>query len=254
MKVKKQLTLFFSIISGLILLIINPITVSHNYGIGNTLTVEVYSLSLIFTILFSIVLFIYSLALYHLKIGSERFPNIVINISISITSVIVILTFLELGIRIISPKEPKQIYSYNKYFKMRWTKPNLDENFITDEFNISFKTNSIGLRDTRELSIKDTNEIRIMNLGDSFIQAAQLDLENTMTYILEKKLNSINDRNNIRFFNVGTSGCDTNYQRRFLELNMNKFDLDFIFLFTYIGNDIISLKAIGRKFEKPSTA
>jgi len=92
-----------------------------------------------------------------------------------------------------------------------------------------------------------------MNLGDSFIQAAQVDLDNTMTKKLETKLNCCSKQKKIKFFNVGTSGCNPEVQRKFLEKNISKFDLDFLFLFTYIGNDILTLSKIENQINKAST-
>jgi hypothetical protein len=129
---------------------------------------------------------------------------------------------------------------------MAWHKPNLDVILKTSEYNVRFKTNSIGLRDNRELNKKSVNEKNIVVLGDSFIQAAQVDLEKTMCFILENKLNSLNSDKKYRIINLGISGSDPSYQRLFLEKNLYKFEPDVLLLFTYIGNDIITPNAFQR--------
>ncbi|NUO09648.1 MAG: hypothetical protein HUU08_13385 [Candidatus Brocadia sp.] len=250
---KKKLIVIFIFITTFFILILNPysvrVLISPDRNIGYGLF---YSLLLI-TSLLIMLLFFYILNLKLLKKGKMQFPNFIINFTTFFYTIFILLLATEILFRyVIKPHEPVELYTKNDYFGMMWHKPNLNVRLITEEFDVNFRTNNIGLRDDRELTAKCENEIRIMNLGDSCVQAAQIDLKETMTYKLEENLNSHDSSKKYRVFNVGTSGCNPSYQRKFLEKNIKKFDLDYLLLFLYIGNDIITTLDIKPLINPPS--
>lgn len=229
------------IINVVMTIAMNPITVeklfSNDQELGQNLST---SLLLISIFLLSASFFL-TLNIVLLKNNYCRIPNATINVILIIYSVSSVIIFAEVLLRVINPAWiPKQIYSYNQYFDMTWHKPNLDVNFRTSEYNVNFRTNSIGLRDENELTCKQDNEIRILFFGDSFIQAAQVDQEHTMCHIVEKKLNLLDRNTKFRVINLGTSGCGPDYERKFLEKNLNLLEADHLLLFVYVGNDIIT--------------
>ena len=75
-----------------------------------------------------------------------------------------------------------------------------------------------------------------MAFGDSFIQAAQVNQEQTMCYVIERELNSLGSDTVFRVVNLGTSGCGPEYQRRFLEKNFDMFEADYLLLFIYVSS------------------
>lgn len=242
--IKKKFLVFFIIITLLAIFLINPISVKTFSSKDHELSFGVNYVLTFFTIILFGLLSFYFLNLVLIKKGKVKLPNITINISIVFFSFIILIVFIELLFRaFFSSLVPVQLYSYNEHFGMTWHKPNLDVILKTSEYNVRFRTNSIGLRDNRELSKKSMNEISIVVLGDSFIQAAQVNLEKTMCFILENRLNSLKTNKKYRVIGLGTSGCSPAYQRLFLEKNLNKFDPDLLLLFPYIGNDIIASSA-----------
>lgn len=119
--------------------------------------------------------------------------------------------------------------------------PNLNELLFTSEYKVNYRTNSIGLRGEQEFTVKRPNETRIVVLGDSFIQAAQVSEKNTMCNILEEMLNNSQAQNRIKkefnVINTAMSGWTPTDEREFLEKNYRFFEPDVVMLFIYVGND-----------------
>ena len=94
---------------------------------------------------------------------------------------------LESFIRVIKPPKPIELYAFNEYLGLIWHKPNLSFQIKTNEYDILFETDEIGLRSNQNMETAefDQDKVRIMNLGDSFVQAAQVNYHKTMTYLLE---------------------------------------------------------------------
>ena len=62
------------------------------------------------------------------------------------------------------------------------------------EFLQHISTNSNGLRDYEHNYTKSENTIRIVMLGDSFVEGVEVALENTTSKLMEKKLNEQNEK------------------------------------------------------------
>lgn len=237
----KKALIIFSVFLLALLLMINPLSVEQFFSADHKIGFGSFYLLLILTIFLSFTILLCILSVILINKQKMKIPNITINFSMMIFSFIFIIFVIEVLFRtILSSMVPVNLYSFNKFFGMIWHKPNLVVNLKTSEYNVQFRTNRVGLRGDKELEEKANNEFRIMIFGDSFIQAAQVNIEKTMCYLLEEKLNSLNTVKKYRVFNLGTSGCDTEYQRKFIEKNIHLFNTDILFLFSYIGNDIIT--------------
>ena len=228
------------ILNGLLVLTFNPLSAKVFLKPDGELsqgTQFALSLGCLFLILM-ILLYAYNISLWNL--GHHRIPEMVANISVSVLAIGLLFLVFECMFRLFfSDRLMKNIYSYNKTFGMNYTNANLDVRLITSEYNISFRTNSIGLRGTRELGEKAENEKRILVVGDSFIQAAQVDIQDTMSSRLEEMLNNNRDCS-VRFtvINVSMSGWAQCHERQYLEKNWQRFAPDYILLFIYPGNDV----------------
>ena len=87
------------------------------------------------------------------KIRDKMLLTINVNMIPVWISFFILIVFIELLFRtLLSSLVPLQLYSHNKHFGMDWHKPNLDVILKTSEYNVRFRTNSIGLRDNRELN------------------------------------------------------------------------------------------------------
>lgn len=113
---------------------------------------------------------------------------------------------------------------------------NIDWVINTGEGNARLLTDEKGYRISGEE--QNASEINILALGDSFLLALQVDYENTMTAILEKKLSSTLNKST-RVTNTGVGAYSPNHYLILAknELESQKFDL--ILVFVYLGNDII---------------
>ena len=78
-----------------------------------------------------------------------------------------------------------------------WHKPNFNDKQTKSCFNVIYKSNNIGARDTVDYDNSFSNE-SIIALGDSFIEGYGLNQTDTLPYILEKTLNR-------KVFNLGSS-------------------------------------------------
>jgi hypothetical protein len=243
-RIKKLILIVSAVGLLLFILFINPLTVQTFFSKDHKLNVDSFYSLLVLSIFTFILLLFYIFNLFLIRKGKPRLPNFTANITLAVFILLVGLFFLEILFRtVLSPMVPKKLYAYNQFFGMQWHKPNLDMRLKTSEYDINFRTNSIGIRADTELRGKTDNEKRIIVLGDSFVQAAQVNLEDTMCQLLEEKLNASVEGNAFRVFNLGTSGCDPAYQRKFLEKNLKYFQGDHLLLFLYIGNDIITPEA-----------
>ena len=102
---------------------------------------------------------------------------------------------------------------------------------------IEYKTNSLGLRMTQELSPqKLANEKRILALGDSFVWGEGLPYEDLVTVKMEALLNR--DYGEVLVINGGQSGFDTNDELERLKLLMPLCQPDIAIVFFYT-NDVV---------------
>lgn len=102
---------------------------------------------------------------------------------------------------------------------------------------IEYKTNSLGLRMTRELSPrKSANEKRILAVGDSFVWGEGLPYEDLITVKMEALLNR--DYGEVQVINGGQSGFDTIDELERLKLLMPLCQPDMAIIFFYT-NDVV---------------
>ena len=69
--------------------------------------------------------------------------------------------------------------------------PGASAHFSTAEFSTEIRINQAGVRD-EELGEKQPNERRVVILGDSLVMAVQVELDETFTKQLERRLNNSN--------------------------------------------------------------
>src|SRR5215216_5664747 len=72
----------------------------------------------------------------------------------------------------------------------RFQVPNFDGWVRNDEFIAHMKTNSLGLRDDEVAVPKPPGTFRILVIGDSFVQASQVQVGQPFTEVLERALNA----------------------------------------------------------------
>jgi len=238
-KAKIFLAKFFITLVILILLFTNPVTVKYvisqksTIGWGVTYTLLTFN----FFCAAYVLLAFFSLSLF--RKGKVKILNKILNISLLVFFFFLILLMVELSFRTVFKSllhfKP---FEYSEFFGMEWIKPNLDIVSESSEYKSTFKTNKYGFRSGFDFSPKKNNEIRIINIGDSYIMAGETDFENTMSCKLENYLNENEKEKYYRIINTGKTGLSQKYYSIFLQRNLKLFDADYLIMYVYVGNDI----------------
>jgi hypothetical protein len=120
--------------------------------------------------------------------------------------------------------------------KLGWLHaPDVDTRVNTGEREVRWRTDHEGFRMGGDLS--KASEMTLVALGDSFLEAAQVEYEDTMTALLEKRLSSRLGRP-MRILNTGVGGWDPNQYRIKLAEILEKRRINGVVVFVYLGNDI----------------
>ena len=113
-----------------------------------------------------------------------------------------------------------------------------DEYWYAREFSVPIKVNSLGFRDLERVTNKPPNVSRIAILGDSFVEALQVDFSKTAGQLLENKLNKDLFNKNSEFqkfevlnFGIGAYGIDQTLLAYLYYAR--KFNLDYVFMFYF---------------------
>jgi len=176
--------------------------------------------------------------------------DLLIGLFVSIFSFLLVIFIFEIGLKLIgfSTKHlfPKEFISKDGHFHS--LAPDVDGRHTLAEFDISFKTNSIGLRD-KEYPHKSTETLRMLVLGDSFTMGWGVEQDEVFMEVFEKKINEdkIFDCN-IEVLNAGVYGYGTVDELLFLQKMGLKLKPDIILLTFFIGNDIFENLDAYRKF------
>ena len=99
------------------------------------------------------------------------------------------------------------------------------------------KLNSYGWRDKEWSLKKPQNSYRIAVLGDSFVEAFQVELDNTFLALTEHQLNDNHDAK-VELMNFGRSGFTQTEELLVLKNEISRFFPDMVILFFLPGNDI----------------
>ncbi|MFA5404017.1 MAG: hypothetical protein WC358_03685 [Ignavibacteria bacterium] len=230
---------FFLYTGIIILLFSNPITVAYLYKQQHTISKGVSYSLLAFNIICIIYIVLIIFAISSSKRGKSKMLNNLINISILIFFVSIVLFLVEVSFRTVFKSLLFQRpFEYSEFVGMDWLKPNLDVTYETSEYKTNFKTNKYGYRNNFDFSPKKKDEIRIINVGDSYIMAGQVALENTMSYKLEKYLNENESGKKYTVINNGKNGLSPKTYKEFFRRNIKLFDADYLISYIYVGNDI----------------
>lgn len=177
--------------------------------------------------------------------GSRGLKRILIAIAVRLLLVVVGLAvpllFLELALRILGPVLPGS-YAAALYLEPhpiygRFNLPNSGGWVRTPEYTTRVNFNSHGLRE-RELPYeKPAGSRRVLVLGDSFVEGAEVPVEATVSRVLEKNLNEVLD-DPVQTINAGVGGFGTAQEYLLLREEGIKYQPDVTVVVFYMGNDI----------------
>jgi len=124
------------------------------------------------------------------------------------------------------PSEEPKIYAHP---------PNFTEERSSIDFRYTFKTNSQGLRYKEIPLAKPGNTVRVLVVGDSFVEGYGVAFEDTFTWLLEEEFSS--KTHPVNFINGGLSSTGPlEYARLFLHVGLN-YDPDALLICVY-ANDV----------------
>ncbi len=131
----------------------------------------------------------------------NRKSKLYINFFVFFVTILICLLLLEFGLRIIDPngashkmrmaKYGPQIYRFDHH-QHHTLRSKINIIYKSKEYIAKVKTNSIGLRDYDIHQLNASPSKKILLLGDSVIEAIQVNIKNTVSKQLENYLNSGN--------------------------------------------------------------
>ncbi|MBN1995714.1 MAG: SGNH/GDSL hydrolase family protein [Anaerolineae bacterium] len=124
--------------------------------------------------------------------------------------------------------------------KLGWTgRPDFHGSIESPVFRQHVTFNSLGMYDTEHPLEKMPQTFRILLLGDSFVQAFQVEEIATMHKVLENYLNNQDHENSLRFevLSSGIIGWGTGQQLIYYREKGRYFQPDLVLLAFFIGND-----------------
>src|SRR5262245_44675193 len=110
-----------------------------------------------------------------------------LNVALLVASIVVTLLFAEIALRIADFSYPS-FYRPDEQLGLRLREN--AEGWYRSEGEAYVMVNSAGFRDKERPLAKSPNGFRIAVLGDSMIEALQVDLKETFTSLLEQRLNA----------------------------------------------------------------
>lgn len=105
-------------------------------------------------------------------------------------------------------------------------------------FRVKIQINSQGLRDKEHTQEKPAGTYRIVVLGDSFMEALQMPLEDIFSRQLEKKLQEVTPDKKIEVINLGCGGFGTDQEYLSLKHLGLSYKPDLVILAFFSTNDV----------------
>ena len=146
-------------------------------------------------------------------------------------------TILELGLRLAHVSYPSY-YTPDPHVASR-LRPGT-RGWWTKEGHAWFEVNSLGMRDQPRTIEKPAGVYRIAVLGDSYMEAAQVSLQQSFTQQLQHNLNGLKciEGRQIEVLNFGVSGYGTAQELQMLKHHVWQFQPDEVMLAFLPSNDV----------------
>ncbi len=113
-------------------------------------------------------------------------------------------------------------------------RPNADS-YLT-QFGRRVETNGLGMRDRERSVAKPADTLRILVLGDSFMEALQVPLERALPALLEQRLKA--EQKKVEVVNLSVSGWGTDDEVTYLERHGMQLAPDGILIMMTLHNDV----------------
>jgi hypothetical protein len=173
--------------------------------------------------------------------GGSAVRGILLRLGLVIVALLLPLLVLELTLRIFGPIFPGN-YSTGKYLTAdptygRFHVLNFTGWLRTEEFVSYLRINSEGLRGPEIPSVKPAGSFRILALGDSYLEAAQVREDQSVAGLLASSLSAANGRT-VDVVNSGVGSWGTTHEWLFLEHAGERFQPDLQLVLFHPANDL----------------
>jgi len=169
--------------------------------------------------------------------------QVLVGLFLALVSLCVSILLLELGVRFLPPPyDPAIGEFYACHNTLGWTgAPNFSGVIEDPSFRQEVNFNSQGMHDTEHTLEKAPGTFRILMLGDSFVQAVQVNETETAHQILEDTLNKSEQESQFQFevISGGVINWGTNQQLVYYREEGRLFQPDLVLLAFYLGNDLL---------------
>jgi lysophospholipase L1-like esterase len=167
----------------------------------------------------------------------QRIRQICLNGGLSIGSLAVALAVAEGVVRVALPEAPTgagpSLYRHDEL--LGWEKrPGATVRVRSAEWDVTVATNELGLRGP-EVSPAPHSGVRVLLLGDSFVEAYTVAQEESVSAVLEQELRAAGDAR-AEVLNGGTAGYSTDQELLFYERDGAALRPDVVALFFYMND------------------
>ena len=164
--------------------------------------------------------------------------RILLNITVSFTSLIIVVLLSELAMRLFYPQDDYLRFVIADPILQTSNCKNFNSSlrFGSVRTLVNVRTNSLGMRGD-EIDLSDTSNVRVLLLGDSFTFGWAMPDSESFAFLLKKRLNS-GDGSNVEVLNGSVAGWGTLQQILYLEQNWATLRPDLVVV-TFVPNDIL---------------
>ncbi len=170
------------------------------------------------------------------------------NAALALVSIGIVLAFLEAAARVAERsrgggKERDEASRYVEHDpRLGWRKkPGARVRYERREYRTEVAINSLGLRDPERAYAAPAGTFRVLALGDSFVEGYTVDMDRTVTQVLERTLRAPGCP--VEVLNAGTAGYSTDQEYLFHLDQGVRYAPDVVLLFAYY-NDLLSNTAV----------
>lgn len=145
----------------------------------------------------------------------------------------------ELAVRVVSPRQLIQIRPdvWHAVDSVGWLRrPSIETHINTGERTVTIRTDGDGFRIGE--SGRQEGRKSILLLGDSFMEALQVEHEQTTAALLERRLAAAG-LDSVVVRNAGVSGWSPNQYRIFARSELARTRYDLVIVAVFVGNDVV---------------
>jgi hypothetical protein len=173
----------------------------------------------------------------------ERFKKAGADLLVLTTAIVVIFLVTECAVRVFAPQQlillDPGIWRPDDTLGWRH-RENVNTVVNSGEGSITFATDDMGHRVSQvsAAQAKDTGEMALLVLGDSFLEALSVPAEETIPELIREELHRRNPRY-VKVVNTGVGGWDPNQYLLELRQMLRRECFEMAVVFLYVGNDIV---------------